>query len=72
VSLDDVRGSWPYAAPMEEATWWGVEVGPWSEWVAAVLTGGSLLLGFYILPRDRRKRLKRSPAGFHGADMALN
>jgi hypothetical protein len=40
---------------MEGPTWWGVQVGPWSEWVAAILTGGSLLLGFYILLRDRRK-----------------
>ena len=40
---------------MEGPTWWGVHVGPWSEWVAAILTSGSLLLGFYILLRDRRK-----------------
>ncbi|HXC79250.1 MAG TPA: hypothetical protein VNU19_19630, partial [Candidatus Acidoferrum sp.] len=28
-------------------------------WVASILTGGSLLLGFYILLRDRRKEERR-------------
>lgn len=33
----------------------GIPVGSWAEVLAAFLTGGSLLLGFYILLRDRRK-----------------
>lgn len=41
-----------------EPTLFGVALGPWSSWVEAVLTGGSLLLGFSILIRDRRDKRK--------------
>ncbi|RDD83914.1 hypothetical protein [Streptomyces parvulus] len=33
----------------------GIEWGTAPAWLSAILTGGSLLLGFYILLRDRRK-----------------
>ncbi|MFD5545784.1 MULTISPECIES: hypothetical protein [Streptomyces] len=33
----------------------GIDWGTAPAWLSAVLTGGSLLLGFYILLRDRRK-----------------
>ncbi|WP_329277892.1 hypothetical protein [Streptomyces sp. NBC_01451] len=33
----------------------GIDWGTVPAWLSAVLTGGSLLLGFYILLRDRRK-----------------
>jgi len=32
-----------------------MQSGSWAEWVAGIGTAGSLLLGFYILLRDRRK-----------------
>ncbi|WP_167504693.1 hypothetical protein [Streptomyces malaysiensis] len=36
-----------------------IDWGTFPTWVSAVLTGGSLLLGFYILLRDRRKEERR-------------
>ncbi|MFC9595780.1 hypothetical protein ACFTUC_39040 [Streptomyces sp. NPDC056944] len=33
----------------------GIDWGTFPAWLSALLTGGSLLLGFYILLRDRRK-----------------
>lgn len=33
----------------------GLDWGNVPAWVASILTGASLLLGFYILLRDRRK-----------------
>lgn len=50
---------WMTGTPAGERTWLGLSLGPWSEWVAAILTGGSLLLGFYILLQDRRKEDRR-------------
>jgi hypothetical protein len=32
-----------------------MQSGSWAEWVSGIGTAGSLLLGFYILLRDRRK-----------------
>jgi len=36
-----------------------LEWGTVPAWVSAVLTSGSLMLGFYILLRDRRKEERR-------------
>ncbi|MGW1109170.1 hypothetical protein [Streptomyces sp. NPDC002540] len=41
----------------------GVDWGTVPAWASAILTGGSLLLGFYILLRDRRKEERAEAQG---------
>ena len=40
----------------------GIDWGSAPAWASAILTGGSLLLGFYILLRDRRKEERQEAA----------
>ncbi|MFE6903593.1 hypothetical protein ACFVFJ_43340 [Streptomyces sp. NPDC057717] len=41
----------------------GLEMGTLPTWISAFLTGGSLLMGFHILLRDRRKEEREQAVG---------
>ncbi|MCX4649493.1 hypothetical protein [Streptomyces sp. NBC_01446] len=54
----------------------GLEMGTVPTWISAFLTGGSLLMGFYILLRDRRKEEREQAVGIvcwieYGSDESI-
>jgi hypothetical protein len=60
-----IAGAWNAFTDVIGAAWQALsrwmdklQPGAWSEWVGAILTGGSLILAFSILIRDRRKDVR--------------